>query len=190
MKYHLIGDQGISMSGVKKILQSRGHLVSGSDLKTGGHDAKNITPDIEMVVRTSAVNPGSPGWIEIEAAEKLSIPVKKRSQILGEITLENKLIAISGMHGKTTTAALAGLVMIEAGLDPTVLIGEHIREFDNDVLRLGNSSYFVMEACEYDRSFLDFYPDILILTNIDLEHLDTYPGGLPEIVLTFKTIFS
>ncbi|MDO8443978.1 MAG: cyanophycin synthetase [bacterium] len=181
MKYHLIGEMGVSMRGLKKYLQFLGNEVTGSDLKTDGHKSENITPDIDLVVRTSAVSPGSPGWVEVEAAMKLGIKVVKRSELIGELTKAKKLIAISGMHGKTTVTAMAGLVLVAAGLDPTVLIGEEVKDFDNDVIRLGKSDWFVFEACEYDRSFLDFYPKILILTNIEAEHLDTYPGGLPEI---------
>lgn len=181
MKYHLIGEMGVSMRGLKKYLQFLGNVVTGSDLKTGGHMASNITPDIDLVVRSSAVNPGSPGWVEVEAALKLNIKVVKRSELIGELTKDKKLIAVSGMHGKTTTTAMTGLVLVAAGLDPTVLIGEEVKDFGDDVIRIGKSDWFVFEACEYDRSFLDFYPEILILTNIEAEHLDTYPGGLPEI---------
>lgn len=173
------------MSGIKKYLLAKGDKVTGSDLKTGGHHASNITPDIDIVVRSSAVNPGSEGWVEVEAAKKLGIKVLKRSELLGKMTKNKKLIAVSGMHGKTTITAMAGLVLIEAGFDPTVLVGERVKEFDGEVLSIGKSDWFVMEACEYDRSFLDFYPKILILTNIEEEHLDTYPGGIEEIKESF-----
>ena len=185
MKYHFIGDQGISMSGIKKYLIAQGSIVTGSDIKTGGHKYENITPDIDLVVRSSAVNPGSAGWVEVEAAEKLGTKVIKRSELLQKIAQDKKMIAISGMHGKTTVTTMAGLLLINAGLDPTVLVGERVRDFHDEVLYIGKSEWFVMEACEYDRSFLDFYPQILILTNIDEEHLDTYPGGLPEIKEAF-----
>jgi UDP-N-acetylmuramate--alanine ligase len=185
MKYHLIGDRGVSMRGLKKYLLSLGNEATGSDLKSGGHNAANITADIDCVVRTSAVNPGSEGWVEVEAANKLNIPVLKRSELIGKLTKDKKLIAISGMHGKTTITSMVGLLMVEAGLDPTVLVGDEVKDFDNDVIKLGKSDWFVLEACEYDRSFLDFSPKILILTNIEEEHLDTYPGGLSEIKDTF-----
>ncbi len=184
MKYYLIGDQGVSMRGIKQYLESKGETVFGSDLKTSGHKAENITSDIDIVVRTSAVSPGSEGWVEVEAAEKLGIKVVKRSELLREITKDKKVIAISGMHGKTTVTSMAGLALVAGGLDPTVLIGEELEDFGG-VLRVGKSDWFVMEACEYDRAFLDFYPKILILTNIEEEHLDTYPGGLPEIKEAF-----
>lgn len=185
MKYHLIGVRGVSMRGIKQYLEHFGHTVTGSDLKTGGHKAENVESDVDLVVRTSAVSPGSPGWIEVEAAQKLGISVVKRSELIKEITKDKKLIAVSGMHGKTTITAMIGLVMIEAGFDPTVLVGDDVRDFGDNVIRIGGSDWFVFEACEYDRSFLDFYPQILILTNIEEEHLDTYPGGLPEIKTAF-----
>jgi len=182
MKYHFIGIGGISMKGIAEYLEKEGNTVTGSDLKTGGHKASNITDDIDLVVRTSAVNPGSPGWVEVEEAEKKGIKVIKRSELLGQITKDKKLIAVSGMHGKTTITTMAGLSLINAKLDPTVLVGERVKEFNDDVLRIGKSDWWVAEVCEYDRSFLDFFPEIIILTNIEEEHLDTYPGGLPEIM--------
>lgn len=185
MKYHFIGDQGVSMRGLKQYMKHLGHQVSGSDLKTNGHDAKNITTDIDVVVRTSAVNPGSEGWKEVEEAQKKGISVIKRSQLLGQITEGKKLIAVSGTHGKTTITTMIGLILIEAGFDPTVFVGEGVKEFGNEVLRIGKSDWFVIEACEYDRSFLDFYPTISIVSNIEEEHPDTYPKGLPQIKKTF-----
>lgn len=184
MKYHFIGDQGVSMRGLKEYMAHLGNEVSGSDLKTGGHAAANITSDIDVVVRTSAVSPGSAGWVEVEAAKNLGIKVIKRSELLGQITKDKRLIAISGMHGKTTVTSMIGLVLTAAGWDPTVLVGDEVVDFGG-VLRLGSSEWFVAEACEYDRSFLDLEPEILVLTNIEEEHLDTYPGGLSEIKETF-----
>lgn len=180
MKYHFIGDQGISMRGLKEYMQSLGHEVSGSDIKTGGHDPSNITSDIDVVVRTSAVSPSSPGWVEVEEAQKKGIKVIKRSELLGEITKDKKLVAVSGMHGKTTITAMIGLVMEKAGLDPTILVGEEVKDLGG-VLKIGKSEWFVAEVCEYDKSFLDVNPFILILTNIEEEHLDTFPGGIEEI---------
>ena len=173
------------MRGVRVLLESQGHIVTGSDLKKDGHSPDNITSNIDIVVRTSAVNPGSEGWVEIEAAKKQNILVKKRSEIIKELTSDKYLITISGMHGKTTVTSLIGLAMEKAGLDPTVLVGEEVREFGG-VVRVGNSKYFVLEACEYDKSFLDFYPDIAVVTNLDLEHLDTFPNGWSDIMSAFS----
>lgn len=185
MKYHLIGDMGVSMSAIRTILERSGNLVTGSDLKSGSHNPRHITNDIDLVIRSSAITPGSPGWVEVLEAKKRGIKVLKRSEFLAELTRDKILIAISGMHGKTTVTALIGLTLIEAGLDPTVLVGEKLAEFGDQAVRIGKSKYFVLEACEYDRSFLDLSPDIAVLTNIDLEHLDTYPGGIKEINKAF-----
>lgn len=186
MKYHLIGDSGVSMSAIKEILKAEGNEVSGSDLKTTGHSEKNITDNIDEVIYTSAITPGSAGWCEIEEAKRRGIKLLKRSQFLAEHFKDKYTIAVSGMHGKTTVTSLIGLVLIEAGLDPTVLIGEKISEFGDRAYKMGKSKYFVVEACEYDRSFLDFCPDIAVITNIDFEHLDTYPGGISEIKIAFS----
>lgn len=186
MKYHLIGIKGVSMSALAEILSSMGHIVTGSDIKIDGHPRSNITADIDVVVRTSAVNPGSLGWIEVEEAKKQNIRVIKRSELISQISKNKKLIAVSGMHGKTTTTTLISLMMINAGFDPTVLIGEKVHELGDRSYRIGKSDYLILEACEYDRSFLDFHPDYLVLTNIDEEHLDTYPGGIVEIKSAFK----
>lgn len=185
MKYHLIGDMGVSMSALAELLKFQGNTVTGSDLKRNGHSRDNITKDIDFVVRNSAITDGSPGWVEVQEANRLGINIIKRSELIGKITKDKKLIAISGMHGKTTTTSLLGFVMRQAGLDPTVLVGEKVRDFNNKSYLIGKSKYFVLEACEYDKSFLDFYPEMLILTNIDKEHLDTYPGGIDEIKKTF-----
>lgn len=186
MKYHLIGDQGVSMRGIRKILEADGNEVTGSDLKTKGHDSTNITSDIDIVIRNSAITPGSAGWVEVERAEELKIPVIKRSKFIGDYTKDKYLIAVSGAHGKTTVTSLIGLTLIEAGFDPTVLVGEVIPQLNNDVVRIGKSKYFVFEACEYDRSFLDISPNLVVITNIDEEHIDTYPGGLTEIIEAFE----
>lgn len=190
MKYHLIGDQGISMRGIREYLEFFGNEVTGSDIKGKNHSKSNITQDIDIVVRSSAINPGSEGWQEVEEAEKLGIRIMKRSEFLGQLTRQKRLIAVSGMHGKTTITAMAGLLLIEAGFDPTVLVGERVREFDNHVIRIGKGDWFVAEVCEYDRSFLDFWPEILILSNIEEEHLDTYAGGISEIIEAFKEYIS
>jgi UDP-N-acetylmuramate--alanine ligase len=184
MKYHLIGNKGVSMRGIEAYLKYLGHTVTGSDLKTGGHKAENITPDIDVVVRTSAANDHSEAKIELDEARKLGLKIIRRSEMIQELTKAKELIAISGMHGKTTITAMAGLVLEAAGFDPTVMVGSDVAEFEG-VIRIGKSNWFVLEACEYDRAFLDFYPKILILSNIEAEHLDTYPGGLPEIKEAF-----
>jgi len=181
MKYHFIGDQGVSMRGLKKYLKVLGNTVTGSDIKTGGHKAENITSNIDFVVKTS-IEKNFPGYVEVEAALKnKNIKVLKRSELLGRIVNGKKAIAVAGAHGKTTVTTMAGLLLQEAKFDPTVFVGGKVREFDDDVVRIGQSDWFVLEACEYDRSFLDIKPKIAIITNIEEEHLDTYPKGLDQI---------
>lgn len=185
MHYHLIGISGISMSGLAKILESQGHKVSGSDLKLGGHKKENITAGINKVIISSAVRPGSPAWVEVAEAKRLGIPVIKRSKAIGEIMKKKFGITVSGMHGKTTVSAMIVTILEDAGLDPLILVGGIVKKIGSQV-KTGRGNYFVAEACEYDRSFLDFYPKIAVITNIEREHLDYYTGGLPEIIKTFS----
>lgn len=202
MHYHLIGIKGSSMSGLVKILEAEGHKVTGSDLDT--HNPKNITNpprraegetgDIDFVVVSAAITPQSKGYVEVEAAKKLEIPVISRSKLIGQLMSKQYGIAISGMHGKSTVTAMVGLILEKAGMDPTVLLGAETKEYGN-VRISGNKppssvlrppSFFVVEACEYERQFLDFRPKAVIILNIEEEHLDTYPKGLPQIINAFK----
>lgn len=184
MRYHFVGDQGVSMRGLKRYMKELGNAVSGSDLKASGHKKENITSDIDFVVKTS-IEKTFPGYIEIEEALNQNIPVLRRSELLGRIVNDKKAIAVAGAHGKTTMTTMAGLLLWKANFDPTVFVGEKVREFGDDVVRIGKSDWFVLEACEYDRSFLDIKPKIAIVTNIEEEHLDTYPKGLSEIKEAF-----
>lgn len=189
MWYHLVGISGISMRGIAEILESQGHKVTGSDLKLTGHKKENIDSKIDAVVYTSAVTPGSAGWVEIERANELNIPLIKRGEMLAKIVEDKKLIAVSGTHGKSTTTSMIGLSLIAAGLEPLVIVGEHVPELGG-VVYLGTGEWAVIEACEYDRNFLFLKPQISVITNIEEEHLDHYPGGLPEIVEAFSTFVS
>jgi len=197
MNYHLVGIGGISMSGLAKILRDLGHQVSGCDIEKEkgkrkkekvfqGHSKEHITKDLNAVIISAAITPASQGWVEVERAKELGIPVIPRSQMIGRLMSEpGKIgIAVAGMHGKTTVAAMIALILEKAGLQPTFLIGGELPDLGN--AQLGRGKYFVAEACEYARQFLDFRPKIAIITNIEEEHLDTYPGGLPEIKRAFK----
>lgn len=178
-KVHLIGDQGVSMQGIARVLQSRGVEVSGCDIQAGGHDSSHITKDIDLVLISSAITQSSLGYPEIQAAEKLGVPVKKRAWLLGRLMQEESKIgvAIAGMHGKSTTTAMVGAILTEAGEDPLVLGHE---------TRVGNGRHVVVEADEYDRSFHALVPKIAAILNIESEHLDYYSKGLPEIVRAFR----
>jgi UDP-N-acetylmuramate--alanine ligase len=111
---------------------------------------------------------------ELRAARKLGCPVQSYAQALGALTKKYDTIAVSGSHGKSTTTALLALALIEAGLDPTVIVGTKLREFGGKNFRKGNSSYLVIEADEWNKSFHSYFPKVAVVTNIDKEHLDTY----------------
>ena len=189
MWYHLVGISGISMRGIAEILESQGHKVTGSDLKLTGHKKENVDSKVDAVVYTSAVTPGSAGWVEIERANELNIPLIKRGEMLAKIVEDKRLIAVSGTHGKSTTTSMIGLSLIAGGLEPLVIVGEHVSELGG-VVYIGTGDWAVIEACEYDRNFLYLKPEIAVITNIEEEHLDHYPGGLPEIVQAFETFVS
>jgi UDP-N-acetylmuramate--alanine ligase len=199
--YHLVGIGGISMSAIALHLLNKGHKVTGSDPSTNQqidqleekgvvinhtHVANNINSDIDTLVYSSAVTDNSKGWIEVETARKLNIPYVKRAKFLSEILSDKKLISITGMHGKTTTTGMIAEILEVSGLDPTVFIGTNVKKYDNTGLRDGSADIAVVETCEYDRSLLEFAPDIAVITNIEEEHLDYFTGGINEIVQVFS----
>lgn len=195
-KIHFVGIGGIGMSGLAEILFRQGFEVSGSDLKESentkylsdlgikvsiGHSPENINQS-DVVVYSSAVNPETnPETIK---ARELGIPVIRRAEMLAEITRLNYTIAVSGTHGKTTTTSMCGLLLVYGGFDPTVIVGGRLRSFGGTNARLGNGNWTVVEADEYDRSFLQLLPTIAIVTNIEAEHLDIYKN-YDEIKRTF-----
>ncbi|MCK9186052.1 UDP-N-acetylmuramate--L-alanine ligase [Candidatus Gracilibacteria bacterium] len=183
---HFIGIGGIGTSAIAHIMKKKGAVVSGSDMEKTeitdalknsgikvkvGHDAKNITKKIDLVVYSPAISKDN---TELVQAEKLGIKTMTYPQALGELSKEYFTIAVSGAHGKSTTTAMIALLLNDAKLDPTVVIGTKIREFKNQNFRVGKSKYLVVEACEYKRSFLNIHPDILVITNIEADHLDYY----------------
>jgi UDP-N-acetylmuramate--alanine ligase len=184
---HFIGIGGAGMSGLAEVLIERGLSVSGSDLtesektkeltKLGakifiGHKAENIPKDTDLVVYTSAII----GHNNLEFAEALTRGIKtlRRADFLGELTKDRKLIAVAGTHGKTTTTSMIAYIMLEAGLDPFVSIGAEVRELGMKNARSGAGNLAVVEADEYDRSFLSLKPFIAVLTTLEAEHLDIY----------------
>jgi len=174
------------MSGIAEILLSQGFDVSGSDLQKSestdylaergahiyiGHDAQHIE-GAEVVVYSSAVKPKENP--ETVAAIQRSIPIIRRAEMLAEVSRLNYCLAIAGTHGKTTTTSMAGLVMMRAGLDPTVIVGGRLKGLGGSNARLGKGSWIVLEADEYDRSFLQLLPTIAVITNVEADHLDIY----------------
>lgn len=185
-RIHFVGIGGIGMSGIAEILIDQGFQVSGSDLSENentfhlsnlgakifiGHSEENIK-DAEVVVYSSAVNINENP--EIIEARKNGIPVIRRAEMLAEVTRLNYCLAISGTHGKTTTTSMIGLILIKAGYDPTVIVGGRLKDFGGTNARLGKGNWIVVEADEYDRSFLQLLPTIAIVNNIEAEHLDIY----------------
>lgn len=193
---HFVGIGGIGMSGIAEILINQGFNVSGSDMSESdntdylkrkgaeifiGHSAENIK-NAEVVVFSSAVNPEKND--ETIAARERNIPLIKRSQMLAEVSKLKYSIAVAGTHGKTTTTSMAGLMMIEAGYDPTVIVGGRLKDFGGTNARLGDGEWTVIEADEYDRSFLSLDPAVAVINNIELDHVDIY-SDYDDVLNTF-----
>ena len=192
MKIHFIGIGGIGVSALAQYYLAKGHEISGSDLvaseiteyleKKGvkiiiGNSAENISQDLDLVVYSPAVKKDNPELIEalkIKNYKNLKIKIKSYPEALGDLTKEYYTIAIAGAHGKSTTTAMIGLVLTKAGFDPTVIVGTKLKEFGDSNFRFGKSKFLVIEACEYDSSFLHYLPKIIVVTNIDKEHLDYF----------------
>jgi UDP-N-acetylmuramate--alanine ligase len=182
---HFVGIGGIGMSGIAEILLSQGFHISGSDLaKTEvtdrleglgikiyeGHSTENLK-EADVVVYSSAVVLDNP---EVKEAFARKIPVIKRSEMLAECMRMKYGIGIAGTHGKTTTTSMVGLVLTEAGIDPTIIVGGKLSSLGGTNARLGAGDYIVVEADEFDRTFLKLTPTIAAITTLEREHLDTY----------------
>lgn len=182
---HLVGIGGVGMSGIAEVLLNLGYPVSGSDLKSGattrrlkkkgaqifyGHKKSNIG-DATVVVASSAIKPNNP---ELVRAGEKQIPVIQRAEMLAELMRFTRYgIAIAGTHGKTTTTSLIASVLYHAGIDPTMIIGGRVNSFRSNA-RLGRGDFMVAEADESDGSFLKIAPTIVVITNIDREHMEYY----------------
>jgi len=199
---HFVGIGGIGMSGIAQILKSQGYKISGCDAdlqQKSIHELKSIgcaiyqgnnTPkckhkNIDILVYSSAIHENNP---EIVAAQKRGIPTIPRALMLAELMRTKYSIAIAGSHGKTTTTSLISHILIEAGIDPTVIIGGHLKNISNNA-RFGNGDFLVAEADESDKSLVHLQATIAVLTNIDLEHLETYKN-LDDVKTTFKTFLN
>jgi UDP-N-acetylmuramate--alanine ligase len=173
------------MSGIADVLLTQGYVVSGSDASPSetterlaargaaisiGHDAERVTPDVDVVVISSAVKYSNP---EVARARDLHIPVIPRAEMLAELMRMKDGVAVAGTHGKTTTTSLLAWLLSEAGLDPTVVIGGKVHSLGSNA-KLGAGTIMVAEADESDGTFLLLSPTIAVVTNIDPEHLDHY----------------
>ena len=192
---HMIGIGGVSMSGIAEILHSCGFIVTGSDSSQSeitdkliknhipvkiGHDVENLEKS-NLVVFSAAISKDDP---ELVRAKELNIPIVERGTFLGILTKAFKdTICISGTHGKTTTTSMISLCFLEAGKDPSIQVGAYLKQLDGNY-RVGNSNYFIIEACEYVESYLKLYPKTEVILNIDNDHLD-YFGTLENIIKSF-----
>lgn len=173
------------MSGIAEILMNQGFEVSGSDLHLSevtkrleelgakiyeGHSAENVK-DVDVLVYSSAVIPDNP---EVRAASDKNIPIIKRAEMLAETMRMQYGIGIAGTHGKTTTTSMVGLTLTEGGIDPTIIVGGKLSGLGGTNARLGNGEFIVVEADEFDRTFLKLTPTIAAITTLEREHLDTY----------------
>ena len=186
-KLHFVGIGGIGMSGIAEIFIDQGFTITGSDRAASdnterlermgahvyiGHDAKNLEADVDAVVYSSAVrtdeNPET-----LEALQR-KIPIIRRAEMLAEVMRLKYGIGIAGTHGKTTTTSMVSLVLMEGGVDPTVIVGGRLHGLAGSNARMGKGEFIVVEADEYDRSFLSITPTIAVLTTLETDHLDCY----------------
>ena len=196
-KIHMIGIGGVSMSGIAMILKKDGFEVTGSDKNYGdmvdtlekngipvfiGSNA-DLVKDADIVVYTSAINQHDPEFVR---AKSLGIPTYERAKFLALLLKSYEMpICISGTHGKTTTTSMVSSIFIDANMDPNVQVGSKYEKLNNTNYRLGNSGYFILEACEYVDSFLNFPHHCATILNIEAEHLD-YFSDIEDIKKSFK----
>ncbi len=192
---HFIGIGGIGMSGMAELLHKLGFSISGSDQNRSertdnlkeigltiseGHSQSNVN-GADVVVYSSAVQQDNP---EILAAESKQVPVIRRAEMLAELLkVKPTSIAISGTHGKTTTCSMLGEILTTAELNPTMVIGGIVNKFQSNTIS-GSGNVIVVEADEFDRSFLTLQPTMGLITNLDLEHLDCYED-LKDLQMAF-----
>ena len=198
-RVHLVGVGGIHMSGIAQVLRARGHSVSGSDLYltpltekleamgvtvSRGHDAANVG-EAELVVYTSAAHEDNPEIIE---ARRRGLPTIKRAQMVARLMEGKRSIAIAGSHGKTTTSSLIAFMLWQAGHSPTFMVGGEMVGLETNAMP-GEGPDFVVEADEFDAAFLNYHPDIALVTNVEPDHLDIY-GSFERLKDTFRQFLS
>lgn len=193
---HFIGIGGAGMSALATMMLSKGKRVSGSDIQMTSltqelerlgariayrHAAENVSTDADCVIYTLAVDATNP---ELAEAKKRGVPLFTYAQFLGAVSAGFKTIAVSGTHGKTSTTGMIARVLTDAGLEPSVIVGGTLRDFGSNFVA-GTGPYFIIEACEFERSFLNLHPEIAVITNIDNDHLDYY-ANLAGIQKAFR----
>jgi len=201
-KAYFIGLKGVGMTALAQVLHGRGIEVLGSDTKEifftdevlkklkikviEGFDRKNIPPETELIIASAAYLGEGIKNPEVEEAKKRRIPILTYAQVLGRFFDEKYGIAVAGTHGKSTVTAMLGLILERAGLDPTVIVGTKVLQWQSNA-RVGKSSYLVAEADEYRNNFLHYSPQALILTNLEYDHPDFFKN-FKEYQETFRQL--
>src|SRR3989344_2609160 len=195
-KIYFVGIGGIGMSALAQLLKHRGKSVSGSDREESpttkllaqkdievwiGHDGCHIPADSELVIYSDAVSADTQERVR---AREMNIPQTSYFEALGAASSSMRTIAVSGTHGKTTTTGMLAKILHDAGKEPTAIIGSIVRDFGSNFLP-GTSDVFVVEACEYRDHLLELSPEILVITNIELDHTDFFPS-LSALQQTFS----
>ncbi len=185
-KVFFIGIGGIGISAIARMMHLEGKDVSGSDMSdseithelkelginiTIGQDFGLIPVDTDLIVYTIAIPHYDPKLFNQVKAS--NILFKSYPEMLGIVTRDKYTIAVAGTHGKTTTTAMIAKILIDAGMDPSVIVGSLLKDYKSNLI-VGKSKYFVVEACEYERSFLNIHPKLAVITNIEADHLDYY----------------
>lgn len=196
-RVHFIGIGGCGMSGLARILQDAGAIITGTDVKSSPstfelsergakisyhQDGGMINPKTDLVVRTAAIPDDNPEFVR---AVEDHVPTLKYAQLLGEVMRERFGIAVSGTHGKTTTTSMTAWALLQNQMDPSFVIGGVVKQLGGSS-RSGAGEAFVVEACEFDRSFHNYFPKVAIITNIERDHLDCYKKGIDEIIESFS----
>lgn len=193
-RIHVVGVGGAGMSAIATVLRAMGHAVSGSDLKESagverlraqgavvhvGHDAAHVG-EVDAIAVSTAIRANNP---EVRAARERGIPVLTRAEILALVANTRRTVAVSGTHGKTTTSSMLALVLLEAGLHPSFIIGGDVNEIGSGAV-WDDGEWFVVEADESDGTFLELGADAVVVTNVEADHLDHY-GSLDAIEAAF-----
>ncbi len=183
-RVHLVGIGGVHQSGIARILATWGHRVTGSDLRPSpltdalasagvivveGHRAEHVG-DAQLVVTTSAAKKDNPELVE---ARRRGIPVLKRAEFIARLLEGRYAVCVAGTHGKTTTTGLIATMLVRAGRSPTYLVGGEVRDLGTNAAP-GQGDEIVVEADEFDRAFLEYRPDLAVVTNVEPDHLDIY----------------
>ncbi|MCY4175754.1 MAG: UDP-N-acetylmuramate--L-alanine ligase [Acidimicrobiaceae bacterium] len=196
LRVHVVGAGGAGMCAIASVLRSMGHQVTGSDLRDSpatarlqaegvpvaiGHDPANIG-DADLVTVSSAI-PDSNS--EVGAARSRGVPVMRRSRILPAIAAGRRCIAIAGTHGKTTTSSMLALMLVEAGLEPSFIIGGDVNEIGTGAM-WGDGEWLVVEADENDHTFLSLRPEVAVVTSVEPDHLENYQDSPAALTGAFE----